>query len=198
MRGGKLRASDLPDALRRTLIDRRNQLNAALIPADDSQIRAILATTTDMPAPAESDPNKLRFAVERDIVDLRGLPEWALVGAARAYRRGEISDGRWRPTAGQLAKLARERCTAALRERQQIQRVLSAPIEREPRLSPEQRRAFADKMRSLVAQPREAQTTASINGKAAEGMSNDHKGSGHAALSFSCGGSTAPLPRAHS
>jgi hypothetical protein len=156
--GGKLMAKDLPDAARQALSARQICLAEGLAPANDRQIRAVLATLADMPAAAESDPLKARFALERDILDLTGLPEWALADAARAYRRGEVGDGRWRPTAGQLARLAREKCAAARREHQEISRVLSAPLETEALAGPEQRKAVLDMMRSLAAQLSDVET----------------------------------------
>jgi hypothetical protein len=150
--GGNLMRGDMPDDVRQALATRHALLAEALAPADKNQIRAVLATLADMPATSESDPWKARFALERDILDLRGLPEQALASAARAYRRGEVGDGRWRPTAGQLARLAREKCATATRELQRISRVLNAPVQAEALAAPERRRAVLAMMHSLAVQ----------------------------------------------
>ena len=149
---GKLRPGDLTDEGRHVLKARQAHLTEALAAANDRQIKAVLATLADMPAPSETDPWKARFALERDIVDLTGIPEWALAEAARAYRRGDVGHGRWRPTTGQLARLARDKCAAARREHQEISRVLSAPLETEAPAGPKERKAVLDMMRSLAAQ----------------------------------------------
>ena len=107
-------SKDLPDATRQALSARQVCLAEALAPANDRQIRAVLATLADMPAAAESDHLKARFALERDILDLKGLPEWAIADAARAYRRGEVGDGRCAPLQGSSKARAGEvRCSQA-------------------------------------------------------------------------------------
>lgn len=150
MQGGNLFLLDMPDKVRQALAARHALLAEALTPANDHQVRAVLATLADMPAPSESDPSKARFALERDLRDLNGLSAWALADAARAYRRGEVGDGRWRPTSGQLARLAREKCASVRREEQRISRVLSAPIQIDAFAGPERRKAVLDLMRSLA------------------------------------------------
>ena len=107
-------------------------------------------TLADMAGPTEQDPAKARFALERDISDLSSLPEWALALAARAYRRGEVGEGRWRPTAGELARLARQKCDWARAEKARIDKVLAAKVDSEPRVSPEKRAELAKLVRNAA------------------------------------------------
>lgn len=153
LEGGSLPATALPEGARLGLGRRIRELDASLARASDDMIRKILATIADMPSRVETDPAKLRFALERDVSDLSEFPEWALAAAARAYRKGEIGDGPWRPTTGDLATYARQRVAAHRRERERIERVLRAKIEppKKP-ASAEQRKASADRLRALVAE----------------------------------------------
>jgi hypothetical protein len=149
--GGALTSDDLPSGTRRDLVARRQELADCLMPAAPDRIRQILATLADMPAQAETDPTKARFALERDVADLVLIPEWALTAAARAYRRGEIADGKWRPTAGELAKLARFKCEAALIQAAQIDRVLAAKSDAAPKVSADRRKELGAMLRDLAA-----------------------------------------------
>ena len=63
----------------------------------------------------------------QDLEDLQGFPEWALSAATQAYRTGVIGGGKWRPTAGELAKEARRLASEFAQEHAQIARVLDAP-----------------------------------------------------------------------
>ena len=160
-----LRPEDLPESDRQQLVTRKQELAFALVPAEQDRIRLILATLADMPTAAEQDPVKARFALERDVADLSSLPEWALAAAARAYRRGEVGDGKWRPTAGELARLARSKCEAARAEAYKVAKVLAAEIDNRPKIDADKRaelkgmidniarrKQVADEVRAQVAQ----------------------------------------------
>jgi hypothetical protein len=149
--GGALTSNDVPSDTCRDLVTRRQELADCLMPAAPDRIRQILATLADMPAQAETDPTKARFALERDVADLNLIPEWALIAAARAYRRGEIADGKWRPTAGQIAKLARFKCEPAHIQAAQIDRVLAAKSDAAPKVSADRRKELSAMLRGLAA-----------------------------------------------
>lgn len=149
---GELPPDALPSAARHGLQNRLADLRVALAPAKPDAVRAILLTLADMPTKGESDPAKLRYSLELAVSDLEGLPEWALASAARAYRRGEIGDGHWRPTAGELAKLARERLLDWHKEASQIDAVLTARIEPGSKpIDADRRKRLADMLREAAA-----------------------------------------------
>lgn len=145
-----LTPADLPSGTREGLVTRGQELALALAPADPNRVRLILATLADMAGPTETDPNKARFAIERDVADLSGLPEWALAAAARAYRRGEVGDGRWRPAAGEVAKLARAKCEAARAEAYRIERVLKAKVQDRKPIAKEQWEALRNSIKAMA------------------------------------------------
>lgn len=148
---GSLTERELPAGARLALASRARQLSDALAPSEPETVRKILSTLSDMPSQTEADRAKLRFALERDVSDLREFPEWALAAAARAYRKGEVGEGKWRPTAGELATYCRRKVLAHAKELLKIERVLKARVEppRKP-ISPEQRKSMADQMRAVV------------------------------------------------
>lgn len=149
---GSLSAQALPEGARLGLATRARELDASLARAHADAIKKILATIADMPTKVETDAAKLRFALERDVSDLSEFPEWALAAAARAYRKGEVGDGHWRPTAGDLASYARQRVAAHRREREKIGQVLRARMTPPQKAaSPEQRKRVADGLRELAA-----------------------------------------------
>ena len=149
--GALLPVDALPPAARLGLQNRLADLRGALVPASREAIRAILLTLSDMPTQVEADPAKLRYSLERDVADLSAFPEWALADAARAYRRGEIGDGHWRPTAGEVAKSARERIYEWSKEAARISRVLNARIAPASKpIDPERRKELADMLRAAV------------------------------------------------
>lgn len=151
--GGELPPGALPDAARSGLRNRLADLRPALLPATREAVRAILTSLSSMPAQAESDPDKLIYALERDVHDLSDLPEWALAAAARAYRKGEVGDGHWRPTAGELSKLAREKLRRWSEEAAQIDSVLRARIAPSSKpIDPARRKELADMLRGAVRQ----------------------------------------------
>jgi hypothetical protein len=148
---GDLPADALPSAARHGLQNRLADLRAALSPATRDQVRAVLATLSDMPTRAETDPAKLLYSFERDVADLSDLPEWALAAAARAYRRGEVGDGHWRPTAGEVAKLARDKVRHWCEEAAKISAVLNARIApASESLDPGRRKELADMLRAAA------------------------------------------------
>ena len=152
LRFGELTTAHLPSGARLGLKSRRHELETALTPAEPDRIRIILATLADMPAQVETDPAKIRFAMERNLADLAEFPEWAIAAAARSYRKGEVGDGKWRPTAGELAKFARARVRAWREELAKIEAVLSAPAIAAPEaIDAERRKQVADGVRAQTA-----------------------------------------------
>lgn len=141
----------LPQMARIGLKNRLADLRMGLAPAERSRIREILATLADMPKQVENDPTKQRYSLERDVVDLSEFPEWALASAARAYRKGEVGDGRWQPTAGELAILAREKVQRFAEEAAQIDAVLRAPVAMPHKpIDPERRKELANLVRGAA------------------------------------------------
>jgi hypothetical protein len=150
LQNGRLPATALAEGARLALLRREQDLDAALAPASPERIRKVLATISDMPSKTEEDRAKLRFALERDVADLSEFPEWALAAAARAYRKGSVGDGVWRPTVGQLAAYCRQKLATVHAERARIRAVLTAKIEPSCKpIDPERRGELAALLRSL-------------------------------------------------
>ena len=120
----------LSDEVVHALEARQAYLDERLVPASRASIRGVLASLAGMPAKGEDDPAKARALFEVDLSDLEasGLPLYALVASARAYRMGEVIGQRvpWRPTAGEIRIEAVNRAIALHAEQRRIMRVLAA------------------------------------------------------------------------
>lgn len=112
---------------------RRCDLEAALAPAPRKAIVTVLASLGGMPSQSIGDPDEAKALLRQDVEDLSDLTTWSLEAAARAFRRGEIGEGKWRPTAGQLRKEARRRENEARAELYHLRRLLDAPAIEAPR-----------------------------------------------------------------
>ena len=148
---GGLPAESLPAGVRAEFLARRAVLRAALAPCGQRRAAAILATLAAMAFRSEPSREVAAAIARQAITDICDLPEWALTGAARAFRLAEVGDGRWRPTAGELRTEALGRMAMHLRDLRRLDRVLSARLlpARRP-ATPEQRAAVLAGLRSLA------------------------------------------------
>lgn len=129
---------------------RRARLTEAMLPAGERFALAILATLGAMPTRTEPNEEAARGLAAQDAADLAPYPAFALSAAVRAYRLAEIGDGKWRPTAGMLAKEASRRAAPFESELWRIRRVLdSEQIKRAPRQIVS--KARIDELRALAA-----------------------------------------------
>lgn len=143
-------AGDLMNPESRTaLILRRDLLAGAMRPASVGEIVAVMASLDGMIARGEGE-REAAASARRDLEDLDGLPAWALEQAAIAFRRGDVGEGRFRPTAGELRREAMRRVGHMAEERGRIEKVLAARVipERKPE-NAERRRELADRLRKL-------------------------------------------------
>lgn len=152
LEGGRLPTGALADGARLALSTRAKTLAEALAPTPVERVKMLLLTIEDMPSRTEEDRAKLKFAVERDASDLSEFPEWAIVAACRAARKGDVGDGVWRPTTGELVKFCRAKLAALRSERAKIAAVLAAKVDPPREIDAERRREMADRVRKLAAQ----------------------------------------------
>lgn len=144
----------LPSGARVGLAARLRALDESLAPASREAILSVLASVSFLPTKTETDPANVKafLSIEAADLEVSGLPAWSLEAAARAYRLGEVGDGHWRPTAGDLASYARQRVAAHRREREKIGQVLRARLTSPQKsASPEQRQRVAEGLRELSA-----------------------------------------------
>ncbi len=94
-------------------------------------------------------PEHAAKKLDLEILDLADVPLWAFLEAVKAFRRGDVGDGKWRPRSGQLRKLAMQLAQPFIDEMAQIDRVLSAPIAEARR--PVERKAMLNKLSVLIA-----------------------------------------------
>jgi hypothetical protein len=141
-------AATLTSGQRVALERRRQDLARSLAPCGRTRTAAILATLGGMASSrSEVDPEMAVGLVRQDIEDLERFPEWALAAAAQAHRTGVIGGGKWRPTAGELAKEARRLAGELAQEHAQIARVLDAPTPA-PLVAEEDRAAVMKRIRA--------------------------------------------------
>ena len=96
------------DSVKSVMRERRDQLDAALVPARREAVAALLATLAGMARSQRLDADTSRAIVLQEVDDLSDVSQWALAAAVRAYRVGDVGDGQWRPTAGQLRLAAKK------------------------------------------------------------------------------------------
>lgn len=106
---------------------RRRELCDALAPCGPKAVAGVLATLEGMAYRKEVDGAAIAVLVKQEIEDLQGYPEWALAAAARSYRLGELGEGHWRPTSGDLAKEAGRLVGPFHVELRRIGRLLDSP-----------------------------------------------------------------------
>lgn len=130
---GLLCRETIPSVELAALRSRRQEIVDCLKPASRKTIAMVLASLAGMASQAVSDADEAAAMARQDIDDLSDLSAWALESAARAFRRGEVDDGKWRPTTGQLRKEARRRENDVRAEWYKIGRLLDAPAISAPR-----------------------------------------------------------------
>lgn len=132
---GLLCRETVPSGALVSLRNRRSDIEAALVGAPRKVIASVLASLGGMPTQSIPNNDEVAALTRQDVDDLSDVSAWALEDAARAFRRGEIGDGKWRPTAGQVRKEARRRENEARAELYSIHRLLDAPALSAPRPS---------------------------------------------------------------
>jgi hypothetical protein len=154
LENGRLAADLLPAEVRASLNDRAIEIAVSLVPATDEGALGVIVSVSHMPSKTEVDLANVEAFMRLEVSDLVAsrLPLWALEAAARSFRLGEAGDGHWRPTAGDLATLARAKVAALHREARKIDTVLRAKVDppKKP-ASLEQRKAAADRLRAMAA-----------------------------------------------
>lgn len=138
---GDLNSLTLPSGPRSGLMSRRDALRDCLTPCSRARAGALLASLIGMAARAQSEPGAANALAIQALDDLSDVSEWALSDAVRAFRVGELGDGRWRPTTGELRIAARKREAKHREELWKLNRLLDHPaIDAPPvkRVSPDQ------------------------------------------------------------
>lgn len=149
---GDLTTETLSVGARLGLESRSRELASALEAASPDRIRTILFTLEDMVARNEPDAAMARYSIERDISDLSDMPEWALRWAAAAFRRAEIGDGKFRPTAGELRAAAVRKVEAVRAEQYRLDAVLRAKVPPPSKpIDPEMRAKAAEQLQLAAA-----------------------------------------------
>jgi len=121
--------SDAPSPdLRRVLEGRKTALDAWLQPAGPVVAAEQAAMMLDVMALRDADPDASRRWAAIFVSDLMGLPGFAVVKACTDLRRGTVGDGKWVPEPGVVCTLARKATANLLRERREIDAVLTAEV----------------------------------------------------------------------
>jgi hypothetical protein len=154
LENGTMTPDTLPSEPRVALQRRGEQLRLALEPCGAARARVVYATLAAMVARNETNPEVARAVAAQDVADLSSLPDFALTAAATAYRVGQLGDGKWRPTAGELAVEARRRASDHRIELAKINLVLAGADKAkpsEPRVSRERWKELSDMLASVAA-----------------------------------------------
>ena len=123
---GNLHREVVPSGALASLKVRRSTIEASLISAspDARAIGAVLASLGGMQARTLADPDEARAVLMQAIEDLSDVPLWALERAAKAYRKGDVGDGKWRPTPGELCIEARRQMAPVKGELYRLRKLL--------------------------------------------------------------------------
>lgn len=124
---GELNALTLPSGPRSGLTSRRDALRDCLTPPPKARIASLLASLNGMAVRAQTDPGAATALAIQALEDLSDVSEWALAEAVKAFRTGELGDGRWRPTTGELRIAARKREAKHREELWKLNRILDNP-----------------------------------------------------------------------
>lgn len=146
---GKLSALTIPSGPRFGLESRRDALRACLSPCPKARIAGLLASLGGMASRAQADPDTAKALAIQSLDDLSDISEWALGEAVKAFRLGQVGDGRWRPTVGELRIEARKREAPHREELWKLGRVLDNPAIDEPPIKPISKDRFAE-LQALV------------------------------------------------
>lgn len=139
-----------PD-LRRVLEGRMVALDAWLRPAGPIVAAEQAAMMLDVMALRDADPDASRRWAAIFVSDLMGLPGFAVVKACTDLRRGTVGDGKWVPEPGVVCTLARKAMSGLLKERREIDAVLTAEVKTSVP-DPARKAALLDTANKLAAQ----------------------------------------------
>jgi type II secretory pathway component HofQ len=95
----------------------------------------------------EKDLRLERAHLEQDAEDLQGTPIVALKEAARRYRCGDIGDGKFRPTIGELIRKALEIAASEQRELSRLTKIVNARVDDRKTPDATRRRELVEQMR---------------------------------------------------
>lgn len=146
---GDLNRLTLPSGPRSGLTSRREALRDCLAPAPKARIASLLASLNGMASRAQTDPSAATALAIQALDDLSDVSEWALGEAVKAYRIGQLGDGRWRPTTGELRIEARKREAKHREELWRLNRVLDHPALDAPPVKRVSKDQFAE-LQSIV------------------------------------------------
>lgn len=151
---GSLHREVVPKGALISLQNRRKAIEASLMFAEPSTVVKLLTTLNRMAVRVLDDEREVEAFVRQEVEDLSDISAWALDQAVVAYRRGDVGDGKWRPTAGQIRQEARRREQPVRAELYQLQRLLDHRDLEKPKpepLSPERREELIRLLRETAA-----------------------------------------------
>lgn len=124
-----IRAAEAPTEQQRAFIQNRvAEISASLAPASSKDLLAEVWAMLRTMAIRNGAPEELEAVVGVYVADLEDLPLWAVSAACRAYRRGDIGNGTFAPTPGEVRKRAKIYLDHWIDERAKLERILNARV----------------------------------------------------------------------
>lgn len=142
--GYVISASAAPTEDQRAFMLRRaDDIADALEPAPEALVLVELTALLRVMAIKGGDESELEAVIRIYLDDMVGLPMFAVVNACRAFRRGDVGNGRFAPTPGELRVQAKTYIAPWVDERAKLLRVLDAKVLAAPTPESEARREAA-------------------------------------------------------
>ena len=124
-----IRAEEAPTDEQRSFIQNRvAEISASLTPASSEDLLAEMWALLRTMAVRNGAEEELAAVVKVYVADLEDLPLWAVSAACRAYRRGDIGNGTFAPTPGEVRKRAKIYLDHWVDERAKLERILDARV----------------------------------------------------------------------
>ncbi len=144
------RTADAVSALRSDMAARVRQIEGWLSPAGESLAASEVASIFAVMAVKGMGDGEADAMMAVYVADLSDLPYFALAGACKRFRKGEIGDGKWAPTPGEICQEAQRLLDAPLAEKFDLTAILSAEVQ-SPQVSPERKAELLAEKDALLA-----------------------------------------------
>ena len=132
------------------MVSRVQQIEGWLAPAGEQIAAAEVASMFAVMSVKGMGDDEADAMMAVYVSDLADLPYFALSGACRQYRRGQLGDGKWAPTPGEICQAARRLMDAPLAEKSDLNAILAAEVQR-PVIGPDRRAELLAEKDALLA-----------------------------------------------
>ncbi len=132
------------------IVSRVRQIDAWLVPAGDEMAASEIASIFAVMSIKGMGDGEADAMMAVYISDLSDLPYFALAGACKQFRKGQLGDGKWAPTPGEIYQAAQKLMEPPLAEKSDLQAILSAEVQT-PQISADRKAQLLEEKNALLA-----------------------------------------------